>query len=589
MDILSPSTPDHSQTPPAFRRSFTVPSRSTDSPRSSPTSRQAVEEEAETLYAHSAGKIVSFNPPINGTRRHSSVEQGYSALQDEPVGTLPWVSATERTMAAGPLRIYRVLGSVAFLNSGTRLLKPILSKSQCWCVDGESKFVLQAGPHTYYRIELPFITAEDVVKVEEFKGTLGKVLQYETTPCPFKRGFTVDLPEKPRTPVRKRPWRPRERPQTAPSIERSERSERSERKLRQWERPSTSVEPLSTAEHGTDEEEENVGDHTDSLPEDSAESSEAGHDGETTNDSEITPRNPSLHGPQDLDLYKTPTRPRTLKTGRAITAPPQLSLHTDPFSNIASEEDRPPDALEETSSLSSSVDSFHSFHSPISPLPPSPRFPQRSQSPHLNDDDAIIISKTRNHKRDDSELTVTAESKAIWDESEPTILQEVTEPASPELPQTPTLISDTTSQSEEASPEAITPSSIELSRRTKHSRRRSQSPLPSPANLCSPSSRLSGHHLTTAILQKTCSMLLGPPVSLVALMLNIASRIMNGSYDGFSFGYTESSRKLPGSWYPSDTDQVPEEEDDYGCALGKLPSSRSSSRSKDLGGSWEID
>ncbi|KAL8941649.1 MAG: hypothetical protein Q9216_002111 [Gyalolechia sp. 2 TL-2023] len=585
MDVL-PSTPDRSQALPAFHRSFTAPSRSGDSPRSSPSTRQAVEEEAETLYAHNAGKIVSFNPPFNGTRRHSSVEQGYSALQDEPVGTLPWASPTERTIAAGSLRIYRVLGSVAFLHSGTRLLKPILSKSQCWCVDGESKFVLQAGPHTYYRIELPYATAEDRVKVEEFKGTLGKVLQYETTPCPFKRGFTVNLPEKPKTPVRKKPWRPRERPQPAQA---KVLSERSEHKLRQWEKPSTLVGPPPVARLDKDGEEESIRDYTGSGLAGNAESSGAGHDSESTDDSELTPTNPSLHSHPDLDHYKTPTRARPLKTGRAITAPPHLSLCTTSPSKSASEDLCSPDALEETSSLSSSIDSFHSFHSPISPLPPSPRFPQLSLSPPISDDEGVAVQKTRNHKRDDSELTVIAEPERIQNASEPPMLQEALDPVSPELPQTPTLISDSTAPSEGNSPEAITPCSVQLRRRTKHSRERSQSPPPSPANIYSPSARLSGHHLTTAILQKTCSMLLGPPISLVALMLNIASRIMNGTYDGFPFNHTESGRKLPGSWYPSDTDQVMEEEDDYGCALDKLPSSRSSSRSRNPGASWEID
>lgn len=497
--------------------------------------------------------------------------------------------AKDYSTASGSLRIYRVLGSVAFLHSGTRFLKPILTKSQCWCVDGESKFVLQAGPHTYYRIELPYTNPDDRVKVEEFKGTLGKVLQYETTPCPFKRGFTVDLPEKPRTPVRKRPWKARERPPPAPA---TGQSVRSEGKVRMWEKAPAFVMPLAAIADLNivdADEEEGMGDYTDSVPEESAESSEAGHDSESTNDSEMTPRNPVVHDRQEYDRYQTPTRQRPLNTGRAITAPPQLSLRTTSSSDSASEDLRHQDVLEETSSLSSSVDSFHSFHSPISPLPLSPRFDQRPLSPQLSDDEGIANRKTRNHKRDDSELTVTAESGSSLTDSEPTALQEALELPLPELPHTPTLISDTTSQSEEPSPEAITPSSVQLRRRTKHSRGRSQSPLPSPANLYSPSSRLSGHHLTTAILQKTCSMLLGPPISLVALMLNIASRIMNGTYDGFPFGHTESSRKVPGSWYASETDRTTEEEDDYGCALDRLPSSRSSSRSKNLGGSWEID
>ena len=72
-------------------------------------------------------------------------------------------------------------------------------------------------------------------------------------------------------------------------------------------------------------------------------------------------------------------------------------------------------------------------------------------------------------------------------------------------------------------------------------------------------------------------------------MLNIASRIMNGTYDGFPLGYASPSQKIPCSWDFSDADQATDDEDDYGVALHKLPSTRSSSHSKDLGGSWEID
>ncbi len=452
-------------------------------------------------------------------------------------------------------------------------------------MDGESKFVLQAGPHTYYRIELPNTSAEDRSKVEEFKNTLTKVLQYETTPCPFKRGFTVELPEKPRTPVQKKPWRPRERP---PPTLVKERPQRLSRAPRDWQRSSASVEPCPTADlapgPGVDTEAKDA----DHVPEDRVGSSEVSQDSEATDDSEKTPRNPTSQTRQVLDPYKTPTRPRTLETSRAITAPPLLYLPTNPPSDSAAEDIYPPDVLDEASSLSSSVDSFHSFHSPISPLPPSPDSAQRSSSPRSNGDRGIAVLKVRNHRRDDSDLTVTADSEDIWIDSKPTLLQEAVEPVSPELPHTPMLISDATSHSEEPSPEAVTPSTIQLRRRRKHSRQRSHSPLPSPANLYSPSSRLSRHHLT--VLQRTCSLLLSPPISLVALMLNIASRIMSGTYSGFSFSHNPG-RKIPCSWESSDTDQMTEEEeeDDYGCALREFPSSRSSSRSRGFGGSWEID
>jgi hypothetical protein len=91
------------------------------------------------------------------------------------------------------MEIYRVPGSVSFLHSGA-LLHAILPRSQCWCVDGVSKFAFRVLPDTYYRIELPGETAEDLELVEALKLTLKKVLFYERTPCPFARGFTVDLP-----------------------------------------------------------------------------------------------------------------------------------------------------------------------------------------------------------------------------------------------------------------------------------------------------------------------------------------------------------------------------------------------------------
>ena len=98
---VEPLTPDHSHAPPSFRRSVTLPYRLIESPRTSPSSHDASRQSAETLYAHNAGKIVSFNPPLTGTRRHSSVDQGHSAVPNEPVGTLPWACITERTIAAG--------------------------------------------------------------------------------------------------------------------------------------------------------------------------------------------------------------------------------------------------------------------------------------------------------------------------------------------------------------------------------------------------------------------------------------------------------------------------------------------------------
>lgn len=489
-------------------------------------------------------------------------------------------------LLSGPLRIYRVL-EVSFLNSGTTL-RPILAKSQCWCVDGESKFVLKIGYDSYYRIELPNTTAEQLQKVAEFKKVLARVLQFELTPCPFRRGFTVELPEKPTEPVRKRPWRPRQ--QSQPSTGQNPKLEHEVTEIKR-----------NTAECTISQLEETnstVFDDSDSAIEGS-ETTKATSlaDGEIfdNGDGEIEDLNNRAnhnidYEPDKLDLLQTPKRPKSLKAARAITAPPQLTLRTTPPSNSSSEVVTAQTTRTQSPSLSSSMESFHSFHSPISPLPPSPPY-SRPSSPLVDvcGDDTIHAHRTRNSKVDTLHPVTTTETARQW-----IVTSTLPDPAtqaesSPPFPQTPTLISDTASQGEDSLSEAITPSPRTQLRHRRSSRRRAPSPLPAPANLYSPTTRLSGHHLTTAILQKTCSLLLGPPVQLVALMLNIARKIANGAYSGFSFGTGESGRKIPCSWDFSDTeDEEVWEEDDYGVSLGNIISSKTT-KVRELGGSWEID
>lgn len=49
---------------------------------------------------------------------------------------------------------------------------------------------------------------EDTRRAAVLREILDKILQFEKTPCPFERDFTVQLPERPTTPVKKRPWTP---------------------------------------------------------------------------------------------------------------------------------------------------------------------------------------------------------------------------------------------------------------------------------------------------------------------------------------------------------------------------------------------
>ncbi|KAJ0297857.1 hypothetical protein COL5a_011134 [Colletotrichum fioriniae] len=147
----------------------------------------------ETLYNHPNVKIVAFAAASRGRAR--SPGRGPS---DEP-GSLSAHSQLERTIA---------IGSVAFLNCGSAL-QPMLPKSQCWALaEDSSKFVLQIRRPNYWRIEIPVTNADEQELAAALKGVWDQILQFEKTECPFKRSFTVILPEKPKTPVKKRPWTP---------------------------------------------------------------------------------------------------------------------------------------------------------------------------------------------------------------------------------------------------------------------------------------------------------------------------------------------------------------------------------------------
>lgn len=265
------------------RRAVTAP---TTIPASSSSSFSNQAGSIEELYVHPSAKIVSFTA---GSKRPSSISRSSAGSQfgevaaddeDEP-GTLAWSSQLERTIAigmlnsdrrasvmssarhatltlspVGPFRIYRAPGSVAFLNCGTAL-KPILPKSQCWAVDEESsKFVLRIRRPQYWRIELPVSDDGDRQRVENLRAVFDAILQFEKTPCPFRRSFTVELPERPQTPIRYKPWTPKRRPVVLSPPDSAESSptkaleirKRQRQGLREEMEPPTPITPQETAE-----------------------------------------------------------------------------------------------------------------------------------------------------------------------------------------------------------------------------------------------------------------------------------------------------------------------------------------------------
>ncbi|KAL9114625.1 MAG: hypothetical protein Q9227_001303 [Pyrenula ochraceoflavens] len=223
------SSPAHTPRPivQGIRRSFTAPVKLPPSSVQTPTSADPSDSAAEILYSHPSARIICFSPPAPNHGYSSARNRASSAPLatdfDYPVDaieTLPWYSATEKTGASGSMIIEKISGSARFLKCG-QIVHPIMRNSQCWCVDGVSKFVLRVRSLQYYRIELPFEREADKLKVEEFKAALKKVLRYEITPCPFKRGFRVELPVEASTPKKKRAWTPRKSLGSIPDLPRS--------------------------------------------------------------------------------------------------------------------------------------------------------------------------------------------------------------------------------------------------------------------------------------------------------------------------------------------------------------------------------
>ena len=197
-------------------------------------------------------------------------------------------------------------------------------------------------------------------------------------------------------------------------------------------------------------------------------------------------------------------------------------------------------------------------------------------------------------------MTITGERAALWDLAEGDVGEDTEYHSPPDMPYATRIDSGSILSSEGSIEAASTSTDAKLRvRHTRQQRRRLVSPMPSSSNLytpLSPRASMSGHHLTTAILQRTCSLLLGPPVHLVALMLRIAAKITNGVFQGSAYGVNSEGQHIPCSWEFSDgsgdDEDEPqsdfEEEDDFGFSVTALSSTRPSRR-QERGGSWELD
>ncbi|KAK2759870.1 hypothetical protein FQN54_002604 [Arachnomyces sp. PD_36] len=563
-----PHHPASSPIQPA-RRSVTLPINLTPS-RSNSKHRQSLGSENASkspdasehlIFSHSSVRIVQFTPPSTSVRPTSSPLSPDLDYPVDAIETLPWKSRMEIPVSSGSLKIEKIAGSAAFLKSGS-VVHPMLKNSQCWCVDGNSIFVLRIRRLKYYRIELPNETPEDKELVEEFKTTLSKILRYEVTPCPFQRGFTVELPEEAKTPRRKKAWTPKQQPKdetfdVTPDVT-----------LDATQDGDSDAKVQAMSDYGS------VGDST---------------DGNSTDDSGSTLRGHFL----DDTEYERSSSPVSLPVRMA---PPAVATHRPSMNTLVArfqplpESDDESDAELDTKSVSSSVDSFHSFQTSLSPLsglspsysdPPSPS-PQRG----FSIPQSVPILSDKNHSREESDTTVAPESPAIASlDDTPKPQQEPARLAPLTIPQQWQPTRENTHRNRPVfSAPAINAS---IRNRVKESRKRDLSPLPPSSTLFNPSPKSPGNHLTASILQKTCTIVLGPPIHFIAALIQIAARIASGE-DGSTY-----VGNLQGSSYMRDigeSDDPALSEDDFGLPLNMVGSYRSNTGSPDDGSDpWDLD
>ncbi|CBY02048.1 hypothetical protein IAQ61_006638 [Plenodomus lingam] len=554
------------------RRSFTLPARANRPPPVAPSASSG--DGIETLFICNASKIVSFT----ATRplRRPSPSRSAKAAASDAVQPAAWTTPTERTLAVGVLRIYRVTASnVSFLNSGN-LLHTIFPRSQCWCVDGQSIFVLRIRQDSYYRIELPFESDQDKEKTAQFKTVLAQVLQYEKTQCPFARGFEVDVPERPKTPPRKTLRRKPSQQAKKWMFDKTWVPETGSRPST----PNMAGSDCGTASSYDDDDRSSI--HTDT--------SEVVTDCRSTL-SDIAPYKPNLRRPSVAERASVFQGFRA--RSRSVTAPVKseesgsiASLGRIPESPRviqASEAEKPilERQVSEAASLVSSTGSFYSVGDASDRNPPTPFWDAEAEllNPWMESmskpQDELRGRST--HRRQVSEITVRAQSAFGSIPSAPVTptaahhtSAKSTNGAHPcSAPSTPPLVSDSDDDSVElpALDAPTPPNAIRMKRLTGASQRRAFSPMPQAQNLFRPPQRNVGKNFTSTLVRKTCELMLGPPSHLVSIMLRIAASISNGF--GFSTYRVRPAEKIPCSW-ESDDDADWQEEDDFGIPLGTV-------------------
>ena len=554
--------------PAPIRRSATLPTKLLmDQHRGASSSRDphSASVAYEVLFFHPSARIVQFSPqaPPEYLPSPSPTDFDYPV---DAIETLPWRSSAEQTVAIGPLRLEKIPGLGVFLKCGT-VVRAVMKNSQCWFVDRQSTFVLRIRPLTYYRIELPNKTKEDEKLVTDLETTLSRVLRYEVTPCPFQRSFTVPIPEEALTPKKKKAWRPKE-PEGIPEI---------------------SVAADTTTQGRGD---------GDGEP-DQAQARE-GTDADATNIN-VSLREPDVIGTAKPleDVEDSALADVSYETGHRKRSASELVNFFDTLPT--SQPIQEPESESEAINHSPSEDSFHSAHSPVSPLIPSTiHSDDPFSSPAL--DSALLLASLdpSNESKNMIETAHTPDSSSPKPQTAAALIEEIDIPFKPRL-------RSTSRQGSSSSPSSshdldipklgsngastgcagldIDNGDITVIHRMRVSRNRDLSPMPPPSTLSYPRPRQEGYDFTTTILQKTCSLVLIPPLQLLLLLIQIAAQIAVGQTPRSALDYRRrpdySQRRMVGN------DDY-ESEDDFGI-LNTTEVTSHPSRDEPNSDLWDLD
>ncbi|KAF3316092.1 hypothetical protein TWF173_002867 [Orbilia oligospora] len=171
---------------PSLRRSSTVPSGA--------YSNIPVGRKFSVSAIYTGGDVSPIEPPgannddVEVLFHHPTRIVSFTISEEKLKGkdaVANYVQPTERTLSSGPMKIYRVKFSTAFLQGG-QLLQPLLPRSACWCLDERRGiFVLRIRKDNYYRLELQEVE-DDLSKVHSLKSVLDKLIVFEKTNCPFR-------------------------------------------------------------------------------------------------------------------------------------------------------------------------------------------------------------------------------------------------------------------------------------------------------------------------------------------------------------------------------------------------------------------